>query len=196
VAVPEDALPREMAEVTRTWWLVALMGLVSVVAGIVVLAKPGDSLATLAVISGIFILVDGLAELMAALGTRTEGRGLVAVLGVLSVVVGLLLVRHPIQGVTAVALLLGLWLVAAGVVRLVGAFEQPEHRGRRIVAAAVLGVAGVVIVASPHIGYATLALVAGLGFIAYGLSLLVLGWGLRVVRELAEPGAPTAGAPT
>lgn len=187
----EDALAREVSEVTRSWWLVTVMGVLSVVAGIVVLAKPGDSLATLAVIAGIFILVDGLAELVAALATRTEGRGLVAVLGVLSVVVGLLLIRHPIHGVTAVALLLGLWLVAAGVVRLIGAFEEPEHRGRRIASALVLGVAGVVIVASPHIGYATLALVAGLGFIAYGLSLLVLGWSLRVVRELARPDAPT-----
>ena len=190
-AVPEDALAREVSEVTRTWWLVVLMGVVSVVAGIVVLAKPGDSLATLAVITGIFILVDGIAELATALFTRTEGRGLVAVLGVLSAIVGLLLIRHPIQGVTAVALLLGVWLVAAGVVRLVGAFEDPEHRGRRIVAAAVLGIAGVIIVASPHIGYATLALITGLGFIAYGLSLLVLGWSLRVVRELVEPDAPT-----
>ena len=131
----EDALAREVSEVTRSWWLVAVMGVLSVVAGIVVLAKPGDSLATLAVIAGIFILVDGLAELVAALATRTEGRGLVAVLGVLSVVVGLLLIRHPIHGVTAVALLLGLWLVAAGVVRLIGAFEEPEHRGRRIASA-------------------------------------------------------------
>lgn len=191
----QDPLASEVSEVTRTWWLVVLMGLLSVVAGIVVLAKPGDSLATLAVITGIFILVDGLAELIAALSSRTEGRGLVAVLGVLSVVVGLLLIRHPIQGVTAVALLLGVWLVAAAVVRLIGAFEVPEHRGRRLLGAAVLGVAGVVIVASPHIGYATLALVTGLGFIAYGLSLLVLGWGLHVVRGLAEPGGPP-GAPT
>jgi uncharacterized membrane protein HdeD (DUF308 family) len=193
--VSEDALAREVSEVTRTWWLVALMGVLSVVAGIVVLAKPGDSLATLAVIAGIFILVDGLMELIAALAGRTEGRGLVAVLGVLSVVVGLLLIRHPIHGVTAVALVLGVWLVAAGVVRFIGAFEDPERRGWRIVSAVVLGAAGVVIVASPNIGYATLALIAGLGFIAYGLSLLVLAWGLRVVRELAEPDGPT-GAPS
>ena len=200
----EDALAREVSEVTRTWWLVALMGVLSVVAGIVVLAKPGDSLATLAVIAGIFILVDGLAELVAALATRTEGRGLVAVLGVLSVVVGLLLIRHPIHGVTAVALLLG------AVARRGG--RRAAHRrlrGPRAPGTAdrlrrwSLGVAGVVIVASPHIGYATLALVAGLGFIAYGLSLLVLGWSLRVVRELAgrtlrparraEPAAPAGG---
>jgi uncharacterized membrane protein HdeD (DUF308 family) len=193
--VSEDALAREVSEITRTWWLVALMGVLSVVAGVVVLAKPGDSLATLAVITGIFILIDGLAELVMALFTRREGRGLVAVLGVLSAIVGLLLIRHPIQGVTAVALLLGVWLVAAAVVRLVGAFEDPARRGRRLAAAAVLGLAGVVIVASPNIGYATLALITGLGFIAYGVSLLVLGWGLRVVRELVEPDAPT-GAPT
>ena len=112
-------------------------------------------------------------------------------LGVLSVVVGLLLIRHPIHGVTAVALLLGLWLVAAGVVRLIGAFEDPEHRGRRIASALVLGVAGVDHRGQPAHRLRDARALAGLGFIAYGLSLLVLGWSLRVVRELARPDAPT-----
>ena len=118
-------------------------------------------------------------------------------LGVLSVVVGLLLIRHPIQGVTAVALLLGLWLVAArgrAAHRGLRGARAPRHGGSP--RALVLGVAGVVIVASPHIGYATLALVTGLGFIAYGLSLLVLGWSLRVVREPGRGRAAPTGAPS
>ena len=90
---------------------------------------------------------------------------MLAVIGALSVIAGVLLIRHPLGGVRAVALLLGIWLIAAGVVRLIAAFAYPGHRIWRIGAALVLGLFGIVIVSAPHIGYATLALIAGICFI-------------------------------
>jgi uncharacterized membrane protein HdeD (DUF308 family) len=56
----------------------------------------------------------------------TPNRGLVALFGVLTAIVWVLLIRHPIGGVTAVALLIGLWLIAIGVIRFVTAFEEYE----------------------------------------------------------------------
>ena len=50
----------------------------------------------------------------------------------------------------------------------------------------LLAIFGIVIVASPHIGYATLALITGIGFICYGLGMLALGWAMHVVRR-GEP---------
>jgi uncharacterized membrane protein HdeD (DUF308 family) len=44
---------------TGGWWLFVLAGVLSIAAGVIVLFKPGDSLATLAVIAGIFLLIDG-----------------------------------------------------------------------------------------------------------------------------------------
>ncbi|MCW2952536.1 MAG: hypothetical protein JWQ48_1706 [Conexibacter sp.] len=41
---------------TSSWWLLVVVGLMSVAAGIVVLAKPSDSLTTLSVVAGIFLL--------------------------------------------------------------------------------------------------------------------------------------------
>jgi uncharacterized membrane protein HdeD (DUF308 family) len=49
------------------------------------------------------------------------------VLGVLGTVIGILLIRHPIHGVLAIALLVGIWLVAIGVLRLVWALAL-QHR--------------------------------------------------------------------
>jgi uncharacterized membrane protein HdeD (DUF308 family) len=175
--------PVELRELTWGWWLALLIGAVSIVAGIIVILKPSNSLATLAVIFGVFILVDGIVELVAALRGATENRGLLAVLGALSVIAGVLLIRHPLGGVTAVALLLGIWLIAAGVVRLVAAFAAPEQRLWRIGVALVLGTFGVVIVSSPHIGYATLAVIAGIGFICYGIGMMALGWAMHLVRR-------------
>jgi uncharacterized membrane protein HdeD (DUF308 family) len=186
----------ELHEVTWGWWLALLIGVLSIAAGVIVILKPSNSLSTLAVIFGIFILADGVIVLIAALSGDTQNRGLLTILGALSVIAGVLLIRHPLGGVKAVALLLGIWLIAAGVVRLVAAFSEPDHRIWRVCVALVLGIFGIVIVSSPHIGYATLALIAGICFILYGAGMLMVGWAMHVIRHADAHAGPDAGAAT
>jgi uncharacterized membrane protein HdeD (DUF308 family) len=182
------ANPSEARELTGGWWLLLLVGVLSMVAGVIILFKPSDSLATLAVIAGIFLLLDGILELIDSFMRGTPNRGLVALVGVLSAIVGVLLIRHPIGGVAAVALLIGIWLIAVGVIRFATAFEEYENRGWHALAGIVELIAGIVIVASPDIGFATLALLVGFGFILNGIAMAVLGWGLHGVRqETPEP---------
>ncbi|HWG08391.1 MAG TPA: HdeD family acid-resistance protein [Solirubrobacteraceae bacterium] len=181
-----QTLAREdLHEATWAWWLFMLVGLLSIAAGVIVLAKPDDSLSTLAVVAGIFVLVDGIFDLAASFGRHTENRGLVAVMGVLDIVIGVLLIRHPIGGVLAIALLIGIWLIAAGLLRLVGAFER-EQRVWNIAIAVLEVVAGIVIVSSPPIGFATLALLVGISFIANGVATFALGWMVHSLRHDLE----------
>jgi uncharacterized membrane protein HdeD (DUF308 family) len=179
----------ELRALTWGWWLALLIGVLAIVAGVIVILKPSNSLSTLAVVFGIFILIDGIFEIVGAIAGDTESRGLLAVIGALSVIAGVLLIRHPLGGVRAVALLLGIWLIAAGVVRLIGAFAYPGNRIWRIIVALVLGVFGIVIVSEPHIGYATLAVIAGICFILYGIGMLAVGWAMHALRQ-APPGEP------
>ena len=181
----QTLLREDLHEATWAWWLFMLLGLLSIAAGVIVLAKPGDSLATLALVAGIFVLVDGILDLGASFGRRTENRGLVAVMGVLDIVIGVLLIRHPIGGVLAIALLIGIWLIAVGLVRLVGAFER-EQRVWNIVVALLELIAGIVIVSSPPIGFATLALLVGISFIANGVATFALGWMVHSLRHDVE----------
>lgn len=171
---------------TGGWWLFLLVGVLSIAAGVIVLFKPSDSLATLAVIAGIFLLVDGILELTASLMHGTRNRGSLALLGVLTAIVGVLLIRHPIGGIAFVALLIGIWLIAVGVVRIIAAFEVDENRGWNIFAGAVELLAGIVIVSDPNIGFATLALLVGLGFILNGMGMLAVGWSLHTLRRAAQ----------
>jgi uncharacterized membrane protein HdeD (DUF308 family) len=186
----------ELRELTWGWWLAVLIGAVSIVVGVIVILKPSDSLSTLAVIFGIFILFDGIVELIAALSGGTQNRGLLAVVGALSVIAGVLLIRHPLGGVKAVALLLGIWLIAAGVVRFVAAFSVADQRVWRIGASLVLAIFGVVIVSSPHIGYATLAVIAGICFICYGIGMLTVGWAMHSIRHHGIPAVQDASSMT
>ncbi|HET6999408.1 MAG TPA: HdeD family acid-resistance protein [Solirubrobacterales bacterium] len=169
-------------------WLLLIAGVLSVVAGVIILFKPSESLATLAVIAGIFLLLDGILELADSFMRSTPNRGLVALIGVLSAIAGVLLIRHPIGGVAAVALLIGIWLIAVGVIRFATAFEEYENRAWHALAGIIEVIAGVVIVANPDIGFGTLALLVGLGFIVNGMGMLALGWSLGMLRrEGASP---------
>jgi uncharacterized membrane protein HdeD (DUF308 family) len=184
----------QIRQSTAGWWLLVLVGLLSIAAGVIILFKPGDSLATLAVVAGVFLVLDAIVELLSALTGATQSRGLLALLGVLTLIVGIMLIRHPIQGVAAVALLIGLWLITVGVVRMFVAFEQADHRGWHLLAAGLEVLAGIVIVSSPDIGFATLAVLAGIAFIFNGMGIFALGWAMHEVREETPKPTHHAGA--
>jgi uncharacterized membrane protein HdeD (DUF308 family) len=173
----------DLRAVTGGWWLLLLIGVLSIAVGVTILFKPGDSLATLAVIVGIFVLIDGILELAASLMHSTQNRGMVALLGALTAIVGVLLIRHPVQGIVFVALLIGIWLIAVGVIRVAAAFELDENRGWNIIAGLVELIAGIVIVSDPNIGYATLAVLAGIAFIVNGMGMFGLGWTMHAARR-------------
>lgn len=179
----ESVSEAEVQEITWGWWLLLLTGVLSMVAGVIILLKPSNSLATLAVIAGIFLLLDGILELISSFMRSTQSRGLVALLGVLSAVVGVLLIRHPVGGVAAVALLIGIWLIAVGVIRFATAFEEYGHRGWHAFVGIVELVAGIAIVANPNIGFATLAILVGIGFILNGIGMAALGWAMHATRR-------------
>ena len=179
----EYAVEAQTGGSSSGWWIFALVGFLSLVAGIIVLFKPEDSLTTLAVIAGIFILLNGILELIASFMRSTSNRGLVAILGVVTAIVGILLIRHPIGGVEFVALLIGLWLITIGIIRFVSAFDEYDHRFWYALAGVIELVAGIAIIFNPDIGFATLALLIGIGFIINGIGMSALGWGLRGAED-------------
>jgi uncharacterized membrane protein HdeD (DUF308 family) len=181
--------PEQARALSRSWWIAVVLGVLSIVAGAIVLARPDHSLRALAVIIGIFILIDGIVEVYWAIADGVESHGTAALLGILNVVVGVLLVRHPIAGVQAVALFIGIWLIAVGVVRAVLAFGVPGGRLGRLLIAGVEILAGIIIVASPDIGYTTLTWLVGLSFIANGIAMIAGG---VLLRMLKPPGAEAA----
>src|ERR1700747_3015263 len=138
----ETLTSEEVRGAHRAAWLLMIVGLLSIAVGVIVLLKPSDSLVTLVVITGIFVLIDGAGDVFGSFSRSTENRGLAAVVGVVSIVVGVLLIRHPFGGVLAAALLIGIWLIAAGTVRVVRAFDRP-HRAWGIVVGVIEVAAGI-----------------------------------------------------
>ena len=115
-----------LRDITSSWWVLLLIGVLSVIAGAIVLAEPDHSLSVLVIVSGIYIVISSLLELWAVAFVSRSGTA--ALFGVLGIVIGILLIRHPINSILAATLLVGLWFVAVGVIRLVEALELSARR--------------------------------------------------------------------
>ncbi|HEY5144814.1 MAG TPA: HdeD family acid-resistance protein [Solirubrobacteraceae bacterium] len=173
-------MPDELKAFRSLWWLFLLFGLLTLAAGIIVLVWPSISLQAIAVIIGIFLLIDGVFELIASIAGRGEqGRGLVAVLGVISIIAGLILIKKPFGALTAFVVVVGIWFVISGVIRFVGAFAESENRGTNIAVGLLDVAAGIIVLVWPHVGLATLAIIIGIVLIVRGIAFTAAGWQIR-----------------
>jgi uncharacterized membrane protein HdeD (DUF308 family) len=170
-----------LRSITSLWWLVLLFGVVVFAVGVFFVVSPGESLSTLTVIAGIFLLVDGVIALVGSIVGRGEGRGLWAIIGVLSVLAGLVLIKRPFDTLVVFALIVGAWFVVAGIARLIAAFEDDarDRRGMNLFIGLLDIVAGIVILAWPDLGLKTFAVVLGIVLIVRGVLFMLSGWTLR-----------------
>ena len=177
-----------IAELKSAGWLVIVAGVVSIVAGVLVIAYPDITLTALAIIAGVTIIVSSAVSLVDALGSGTDGgtRALSAILGVLGLIAGLIVVRRPGETLLVLVLALGIWLVVSGAVQFIRAFEYLEDRAVRLLGAITEIVLGSLILALPDLSLKTVAILAGIGFVLRGALAVYAGWQLRKAGSAAE----------
>jgi len=169
----------DLRPVTSLWWLPVLFGVATLGVGVFFVVSPHETLSTFTVIAGIFLLVDGVLAIFGSIFGEGEGRGLLALIGVLSAIAGLVLIKKPFDTLVAFTLIFGVWFVVAGVVRFVVALASPEGRGGNIVTAILDVIAGIVILSWPDLGLSTLAVIIGIVLILRGVLFIVAGWQLH-----------------
>lgn len=135
-----------MAEIlARYWWVVLIRGLAAIAFGVVAFVSPGITLASLILLFGFFVLVDGVFSLLAAWqGRKVDEDWWLGVLrGVLGILLGVLTFRNP--GLTALVLVLYIaaWALAGGILEIATAIRLRD----RIEGEWLLALAGVASIA-------------------------------------------------
>jgi uncharacterized membrane protein HdeD (DUF308 family) len=130
----------EIDIIERSWWSYVLRGVLALIFGILFIAYPDATLKTFVILLGIFLIVDAVVNLIRSLVFifRKEPWGWTLSWGIISLVIGLILVNHTEFTLGFVAILMGIWVVIMGVAELAVAFDMPPESGRG--ALAFLGV--------------------------------------------------------
>lgn len=174
----------------RHWgWLFAY-GLLTLIAGIAVLAWPSETLLVLAVLFGIQLIVSGIFRFVGAFAVDdlTGGtRVLFALLGVLSIIVGLWAVRHVVLTLLALTVFLGIYWVISGVIEIFTALSHREmpQRGWTVAMGVLSVLAGIIVLAYPGLSLLGLAIVLGVWLLIFGVMEMVAAFRLRSVGHTA-----------
>ncbi len=189
MAVPDGAglseADRDLLRVVgRSWGWVLFFGLVTLVLGVLVALRPEDSIYFFAFVLGIWLFVSGVFRVVVAIADDEDTAGmrwLVAVLGVLSVIIGILFLRHTDETLTSLAFLIGLFWVVAGMIEFFTAYgdRSMDARGFRVVMGLLAIAAGVVTLVWPGITLVVLAVVIGAWLAIYGLLEIAVSFQLR-----------------
>ncbi|GAA3830467.1 HdeD family acid-resistance protein [Streptomyces phyllanthi] len=96
-----------------------LLAVLYVLAGVLCLRNPLQTIAALSLIVGIVWLVSGILTLYTAIATKDmPHRGVVLGVAVLGIVAGILVLALPVESAVALTRLLGIWLVLLGLAEL------------------------------------------------------------------------------
>ncbi|MFF7752340.1 HdeD family acid-resistance protein [Streptomyces sp. NPDC007971] len=171
---PEPPLEGPLHALSRAAWQVVLgTGIASLVLGVLVLVWPGPSLVVAGVLFGVYLVVSGILQLVAAFGTHrtTSLRVLAFISGALSILLGLFCFRGPMQSTLLLALWIGIGWLIRGITQTLAAASDSRMpaRGWQILLGIITFIAGIVLIDSPFTSVAVLTLVGGCWLVAVGI---------------------------
>ena len=192
-----ENLTSKVSRAVQHWWLLMIAGLLCVVLGIVVFVFPLESYVTLAILTGVVMLVVGAAQLIIAStsGNYLAMRGYMIVGGVIDLILGIFLCVYP--GVTMVVLpiMMGLWMMYHSFMMIAFGGDLDTFRidggGTVIFGGVILLLLSILILVNPFAaGIAAVIVVAGVGLILFGLLLCWLSVKLKDIHKYQEKEYP------
>jgi len=177
---PQDAL---MA-FGKKWWLLLILGILSMVVGVMALNNPVSATATLVMLFGIWLLFSGIGTIVRALADDTEGSGkvLMIISGSLSIILAVIFFNGGIvKDAQLAAIFMGITFIFRGMAELVAglASKGVPGRGWAIFMGIITLIAGVITINNPIASLITITQVMSFFLIILGVMEIVASFQLR-----------------
>jgi uncharacterized membrane protein HdeD (DUF308 family) len=159
--------------------------------GVLAFVSPAFGIAVLVALFAVWAIIDGVNNLLTGIRTRSRDRSwwLEILEGIVGVVAGVIALALPAFAAEVLVLLIAVWAILTGVIEIWLAI-----RLRRVIEGeawmALAGVAsilfGIVVILFPAAGALSIVWLIGSFAIAFGVFLVLLGWRLRRIDQLAR----------
>ncbi|WP_433225667.1 HdeD family acid-resistance protein [Microtetraspora malaysiensis] len=183
---------------TGVWGIAVAAGILSVLLGLAIVVWPSVTIGIVAILFGAKLIIHGVyrtAQAVVAVEVSGATRVLFTLLGVLSFVVGVLVLRAPFHTAAILALLFGLFWLISGIVGFVIALTDRSVRERGWAAslAVLSALMGIALLLWPGITLVAITWTFGLWLITWGILTVALTlWIRRQDRRRMDTGAPGA----
>jgi uncharacterized membrane protein HdeD (DUF308 family) len=174
-----------MLDLAREWPVVLLLGIITVGFGVAMLVWPAETLKVISVLIGLQLVLFGLFRLIGAFSDESQAPGLTGFVGVLLMIAGIIVLRHPFETATVLATILGVVWIVTGTVDTIDAIGNGDSRNRllRVLTGLVTIAAGVIVVSWPAPTVEVIAWVTGFYLVVHGLFLAANAMSLRYLSQ-------------
>lgn len=181
-----ENISKKIGSAIRHWWLMLVVGILSVIAGILVFVFPLETYVTLSIAFGVLMLLVGAAQLIVSASSDNYlmMRGYFIVGGVLDVLLGLFLCLYPGITIFLLPILLGIWMLYHSFMMIafggdLGTFGL-RGQGETVAGGILLLLLSILILMNPFsAGIAAVVVLTGVGLVIFGLTLIMLSVRLR-----------------
>ncbi len=174
---------------SRSWWMLALRGVLALAFGILALIWPGLTLAALVALFAAYVLISGVVSILGAVKNRKADREwwLILILGLVSVAAGVLSIMQPALTALVLVLVMGANALVTGVLDIAVAIRlRKTIEGEWLLIAAGIAsiIFGILVFLFPGAGALALvwlisAYAIATGILLLGLAFRARGWGQR-----------------
>lgn len=179
-----------VAHSVKNWWVLLIMGILMIIGAIWMFKTPIGSFAGIVFFFSILILISGILSIFFAFSNKDDmdNWGLYLAGGILDVVVGFILLKHPAKAVVIFSVFIGLWLLFRGVSSISTSFKLKKDgvdNWRWILAIGVFTTifALMAILYKPLLGGAYLAYMLAFAFLFLGIVYVFISLQLKKVKS-------------
>src|SRR6266571_4968802 len=126
---PGTELPPALT-VMGAWQTTLVLGVTTLILGLIVAFYPSATLNVIAVLIGILLIVSGIFHLIRVFGSNEPHRVWLGISGLLLIVIGVVLIRHLHLTVGIIGLIVGISWIVQGISALAAGFSGALQEGR------------------------------------------------------------------
>lgn len=173
-----------VAALARRWWVFLAQGVVMIILALFTFAQPG----ILLLIIASYAIIDGALKIVSGIGDQPDGRSRwpALVIGVGSVIVGLLIWLNPVSAGEFITYLIAVWAIVVGLLLFVWALRLRQEIGDEwlLIAFGVLSIVfGLLVFNNVLAGFVSLAWIFAFYMIVGGLLAIALSFRIKGIGE-------------
>jgi uncharacterized membrane protein HdeD (DUF308 family) len=172
------------SETQKSWWILLLRGIFAIIFGLIALFSPGLVLETLllffgilAIVSGVFLIIDALI---------VSGNRVLRILeGILWVIIGILLLAQPIISLEIIMFVIAFWAIVIGIIQVIFSIKL-----RTVIKNEWMGILnglfsflfGILIIINELAGAIAIVFVFGIFTLLYGVTSISLSFRVKGIK--------------
>lgn len=173
--------------IQQKWWLLLLRGILAIIFGLIAIFSPGIVLATLllyfgfvAVFSGLFLIIEGIA-------IKGDDRGLRIFEGVISLIFGLLFIFMPAFVLASIMYFIAFWAIIAGIMQIFYAIKlrkEITNEWLGILNGLITLIFGILVLYNIMAGGLAIVMIFGIYAILWGIILIGLSFKVKGMKTV------------